>query len=79
MKTKRTNRGFLIAEFKDLYGESCSIQESSLADKHAIWLGCDTGKHQHVTGDCMARMHLDKKLARKLVSMLQKFIKTGHL
>lgn len=34
-----TKRGFVIFEFTDLYGEQCSLQESSLADKDAIWLG----------------------------------------
>ena len=34
-----TERGFTIGEFNDLYDSKCSIQESSLADKPAIWLG----------------------------------------
>ena len=34
-----TNRGFVLGEFTDLYGTKCSIQESSLADEPAIWLG----------------------------------------
>ena len=34
-----TNRGFVRGEFTDLYGAKCSIQESSLADEPAIWLG----------------------------------------
>ena len=34
-----TERGFIVGYFNDLYGAECSIQESSLADKPAIWLG----------------------------------------
>lgn len=38
---KTTNRGFDIHEFKDRYGEKCSIQKSSLATEDCIWLGID--------------------------------------
>ena len=38
-KLQRTNRGFLYSEFKDCYGTDCIIQESSLAEQQAIWLG----------------------------------------
>lgn len=34
-----TERGFRIGHFNDIYGTGCSIQESSLAEKPAIWLG----------------------------------------
>lgn len=34
-----TERGFIVGYFNDIYGAECSIQESSLADKPAIWLG----------------------------------------
>ena len=37
-----TSRGFARNDFTDLYGESCSIQESSLATRAAIWLGADS-------------------------------------
>ena len=36
-----TERGFSLGEFKDRYGVSCSIQQSSLATENAIWLGVD--------------------------------------
>lgn len=35
----KTDRGFAIADFKDMYGESCSLQKSSLATEDAIWFG----------------------------------------
>jgi hypothetical protein len=34
-----TQRGFGRLTFTDLYGAECSLQESSLADTDAIWLG----------------------------------------
>lgn len=39
-KTK-TNRGFKLRKFTDLYDNECSIQESSLATDDAIWVGID--------------------------------------
>ena len=36
IKLKKTGRGFLRGEFKDLHGEPCNIQDSSLAGKEAI-------------------------------------------
>lgn len=39
---KETNRGFLVGEFRDRDGISCSIQESSAAGR--LWLGMDNGE-----------------------------------
>lgn len=39
IKKHFSDRGFIIGEFEDLYGAKCSIQESSLVEKPAIWLG----------------------------------------
>jgi hypothetical protein len=78
-RLKKTERGFLREEFKDIYGHPCSIQESSLATEDAVWLGCDEGTHHHVTGECLARMHVDKKLAKQIVKRLLVFIETGRL
>lgn len=39
-----TPRGFTRVDFKDRYGEECSLQASSLATEAAIWLGVDTPK-----------------------------------
>jgi hypothetical protein len=38
MNKRKTNRGYNIIEFTDVYGEECSIQKSSLYEPH-IWLG----------------------------------------
>lgn len=73
------DRGFLRGEFKDRYGEKCSIQKSSLADEDCIWLGCN---HETVDGQgrpCGARMHLTRQMAADLLPHLLKFIETGEL
>lgn len=41
MKRTKTARGFDLIKFTDRYGAKCSIQKSSLASEHAIWLGVD--------------------------------------
>lgn len=38
----KTQRGFDLKSFNDLYGEECSLQKSSLATDDAIWLGIDS-------------------------------------
>lgn len=39
MKDSKTQRGFDYSTFKDLYGNECSLQKSSLATIDAVWLG----------------------------------------
>jgi hypothetical protein len=46
MERTTTNRGFALIEFEDLYEHQCSIQESSLASKDAIWMGIDDANPQ---------------------------------
>lgn len=41
-----TDRGFSLIEFKDLYENRCSIQESSIIDIPAIWLGVTNANPQ---------------------------------
>jgi hypothetical protein len=41
MDVGKTERGFKRAVFADRNGVECSIQESSIATEHAIWLGCN--------------------------------------
>jgi hypothetical protein len=36
-----TQRGFGLYKFLDRYGNGCSLQDSSLAEESAIWLGID--------------------------------------
>ena len=71
----------LRGEFTDYDGESCSIQESSLADQDGLWLGCNHNtKPHHVTGDELApRMHLTKPMAQALIPLLMRFARFGTL
>lgn len=78
MKHSFTPRGFARVDFADLYGEACSLQQSSLATKRAIWLGCERETIHHVTKQpCGARMHLDRKLVRQLVIRLNRWLEKG--
>lgn len=67
MKVSKTERGFSISEFKDSYGEDCSLQKSSSVEDK-IWLG--------VNG---ARMHLNREQVKNLLPYLKRFVKTGDL
>jgi hypothetical protein len=50
----KTNRGFDYHEFKDRYGDECSLQKSSLATEDCIWFGINEAKPRimacHVNG-----------------------------
>lgn len=70
-KKSRTDRGFQLVEFVDLYGKQCSVQQSSLAlcDKPgtgAIWIGVDKD-----------RMHLNRNQVEQVVSYLGKWLEDG--
>lgn len=78
MRIKRNERGFLRGDFKDANGDECSIQESSAMERPLLWLGMDEGTHTR-TGECLARMHLDRRLAKQLIRHLQRFVDTGRL
>lgn len=74
-KVQRTSRGFELIEFKDLYGYDCSLQASSLADKSALWLGCEHESIHSVTGEQIgARMHLDRKQVAALINHLANWL-----
>lgn len=63
-----TARGFSRGAFVDLYGEQCSIQDSSLATEDAIWLGADKN-----------RMHLSREHVTALMPFLTMFLNTGSI
>jgi hypothetical protein len=63
MEVTRTARGFEIVRFADIYGEPCTLQESSLGDRHAIWLGA---------GD--NRAHIDAKLFEQLLPHINRML-----
>jgi hypothetical protein len=80
LKFKPANdRGFQRADFKDYNGDACSLQKSSIATKDCVWLGQNSGIHHHITGDCMARMHLTRDMARAVAIALLHFADTGEL
>lgn len=43
MEHKKTEIGFDISEFKDTYGQMCSLQHSSIATDDRIWFGVNDG------------------------------------
>jgi hypothetical protein len=93
LKVKPTPRGFMRGEFKDHNRAGCSIQESSEIGDGYLWLGVNdpnpkifpgdsTGWHPYPLPEnvhCTTRMHLDRKTVKKLLPLLQKFVKTGRL
>ena len=71
MKIEKTERGFELIKFKDIYGSECSLQQSSIALRKepgtgAIWFG---------KGD--ERMHIDFNLLEELLPYLQRWMKNG--
>ncbi|WYV99119.1 hypothetical protein Amme3_00123 [Pseudomonas phage vB_PpuM-Amme-3] len=54
MNISMTERGFSVIEFKDCYGEKCSIQKSSLASEDAIWFGVDDANPQIMASQALA-------------------------
>lgn len=78
LKLENTQRGFARADFDDLYGSHCSIQESSLATDNAIWLGVHEGSAQYDNKES-SRMHLNQEQVASLLPLLERFVKTGRL
>lgn len=77
LKVTRTERGFEIGTFVDDYGQACSLQQSSNAERDCLWLGCDEG--QHIEGRCLARMHLTTDHARMLIKHMRAWLTTGSI
>lgn len=77
LKIKTSDRGFKYAEFTDLYGSQCSIQESSLATEAALWLGVDISFKQYSNLGA-TRMHLTQEMARNLIPLLELFVEKGE-
>lgn len=83
MNIKKTARGFELIEFKDAYGFSASLQQSSAAENDNpgtsyVWLGCDENHFHEMTKEPLSpRMHLDKNHVTQLVSYLQNWLERG--
>lgn len=90
---KSTKRGFKYITFKDVYGEKCSIQDSSLATESAVWIGIDKPTLKTLVRDVGwvtiplhkevsifgNRMHLTQKQVKELLPILQRFVDTGTI
>lgn len=92
MQMKQTDRGFMLASFKDGNGHECSIQESSACrDEGLIWLGIDRPEVKTfgangwqdvpLPEDVLlgGRMHLTQSQVRELLPLLQHFAECGDL
>jgi len=88
---KQTQRGFDLIEFSDSNGVHCSLQESSVADRDMIWLGCDKANpRQLISGKGWTtipmpcgevvmdtRMHLTREQVEELLPHLIEFVESG--
>jgi len=66
---KRTSRGFRFIEFKDIYGDTVRIQESSLADQKAVWIFPEKTPSP-TTGEFLCGAHLNQNTVDRLVCAL---------
>lgn len=89
----KTERGFDFYSFTDANGERCTLQKSSSGNDELVWLGVE-GKVLRSSGIegvgmipvplneeflVIARMHLNREMARKLLPMLQNFVEIGEM
>lgn len=92
MKRTESARGFALYHFKDRYNQRCSIQKSSIGTEHCIWLGTDDADPKILIPgkgwtpypfleDVLfsTRMHLSQKQVKKLLPILERFVKTGEI
>ena len=85
IQSDKTGRGFLVLAFDDLYGQKCSLQNSSLATEGAIWLGVDntgpqlTGPSGSKNEEVGARMHLTRKQVEQILPSLLTFVEKGYI
>jgi hypothetical protein len=77
-KISKTARGFAIKTFTDYYGSECSLQKSSLADIDCVWLGVTRPFTEPQIAN-QTRMHLTRPMVKKLLPLLEKFVRTGEL
>ena len=91
IKIDKTQRGFQVITFTDLYGAECSLQRSSLATDDAIWFGVDdaapkilgkNGWEEYPLPEeilLTTRMHLNREQVETLILYLQHFVLLGEL
>lgn len=76
---RRTNRGFRIySEFKDSYGSTVTVQESSAAMRSCCWVFVKNHKGEdaliHLGQLQGVSPHLTKPQAKRLANALLKFV-----
>jgi hypothetical protein len=81
----------VLTEFKDLYGNACSLQKSSAAQYDSIWFGISKPEiNVMIDGGWKgvaipegavvhSRMHLSQKMVKELLPALQYFVEHGEL
>lgn len=70
MKEKKTKRGFKIfGEFLDDHKAEVRVQQSSVADRHAVWVFVEGGATKEE-----GAIHLTAPMVRKLIKALEKSI-----
>lgn len=82
IKPRQTLRGFDYYTFKDSNDNDYSLQKSSSAECHKIWLGldkCDCEKDAITELLAAPRMHLTQEQVKKLLPILQRFVETGEI
>jgi len=71
-------RGLGHIKFDDRYGQTCSLQDSSLATEAAIWFGVDNTGPQMGNENVKSRMHLTQSMVKQLLPFLITFAETGE-
>lgn len=94
MEILKTKRNFNYTNFKDEYGNECSLQKSSSAMSDNIWLGIknpklvvfkDSNRGEYIETEMPdnfmvnARMHLSIEQVKELLPYLNKFVETGDI
>ena len=69
-----TERGFALVEFKDAYGQVCTLQESSVYTH--VWLGVMVNLNGEKVNQ---RMHLSQQQVAALLPRLQAFVESGQI
>ncbi len=85
MKVDHTVRGFERIDFKDAYGEECSLQQSSVMGTcptpggSFVWLGINSSVVTTEAGITSApsRMHLNRNQVFELIQHLTHWHETG--
>jgi hypothetical protein len=73
MKIIKTDYGTIKAEFFDLVGAQCSIEQSITGCDHTILFGVEK------TCNIDTRMTLNWKTATQIIEILKEFEQTGHI